>query len=328
MAGLVDPEEAAALARAAGGGDAPRRVAVVVPRDFTEPRTLSADRIARIRKTLSARLQSIANALAGPLRGHPTLTLGEVGEVNAQGLFDGFVRPFLVHGFPCAGQQGWVVWDTAAGRLVADTILSGPDAGAASTQDVDDDGAEDADDPPGDPMLTRTERRVVGRALDEVLARIAGEFGLEVGPGEIWQEPEELTTLEDLGPDADSRRLFVHLGFEDERGTTSDLRIYVPGIAAAEDENEERTRDGAPAHLASVDLDVSAILGGTDVPLAELLEIEVGDVIPLDARVGDPVELEVEETICARGRYGAHAGLLAILVDEVGTTLPPPPARE
>ena len=58
-------------------------------------------------------------------------------------------------------------------------------------------------------MLTRTERRVIGALLDEVLARIAGEFGLEVEKGAIWQEPEELTTLEDLGPDADSRRLFV-----------------------------------------------------------------------------------------------------------------------
>ena len=110
MAGIVGSEEVAALARAVGAGHdgAEQRVAVVVPRDFTEPRTLSADRIGRIRKTLSARLQTIANVLSGPLRGHPALTLGEVSEVNAQGLFDGFTRPFLVHGFQCSGQQGWV----------------------------------------------------------------------------------------------------------------------------------------------------------------------------------------------------------------------------
>ena len=102
MSPEVDPEERAALAEAAGGAQAAAgpRVAVVTPRDFTEPRTLSADRIARIRKTLSARLQVIANDLAGPMRGHPKLSIGEVAEVNALGLFDELERPFLVYGFP------------------------------------------------------------------------------------------------------------------------------------------------------------------------------------------------------------------------------------
>ena len=49
----LDPEEAAALEAATGGVDeGGARVAVVSLRDFSEPRTLSADRIARIRKTL------------------------------------------------------------------------------------------------------------------------------------------------------------------------------------------------------------------------------------------------------------------------------------
>ena len=125
----LDPEEAAALEAATGGVDeGGARVAVVSLRDFSEPRTLSADRIARIRKTLSARLGAIANGLAGPLRGHPQLALGEIAEMNAHGLFDGFVRPFLVHGFLCNGQQGWLVWDAAAARVACDLILSGPAA--------------------------------------------------------------------------------------------------------------------------------------------------------------------------------------------------------
>ena len=45
--------------------------------------------------------------------------------------------------------------------------------------------------------------------------------------------------------------------------------------------------------------------------------------IPLDARIGDPVTLEIEETICAQGRFGAHEGLLVIQLDEVGAALPP-----
>ena len=62
------------------------RVSVVVPR-LRGPRTLSADRIDRIQKTLSASPVH-GQPLAGPLRGHPVLTIGEVSGVNAQGLFD------------------------------------------------------------------------------------------------------------------------------------------------------------------------------------------------------------------------------------------------
>lgn len=310
MSGIVDSEEAAALAGAAqmGGTRGGRpRVSVVTPRDFTEPRTLSADRIARIRKTLSARLQVIANTLAGPLRGHPALTLGEVSEVNAQGLFDGFVRPFLVQGFQCGPGLGWVIWDTDAARIACDTVLSGPPTEteleeAASTRE---------------PMLTRTERRVIGNLLDELVQRVGIEFGLAAQPGTVWQEPEELTTMEDLGPDADARRLFIHLGFEPESGHPSDIRIYLPGISAPPDEEPSGPRRDAPAHLAGMEMELSIHLGGTDVPLAELLNIEVGDVIPLDARIGDLAEVEVEETVCARGRVGTKNGQLALVVHEI-----------
>ncbi len=307
----LDPEEAAALEAATNGADdGGARVAVVSLRDFSEPRTLSADRIARIRKTLSARLGAIANGLAGPLRGHPQLALGEIAEMNAHGLFDGFVRPFLVHGFLCNGQQGWLIWDAAAARIACDLILSGP------TSEVESGG--DGTHGAGDPVLTRTERRVIASLLDSLLGTIVAEFSLAIEPGEVWQEPEEMTTLEDLGPDADSRRMLVHLSFESEGREASDMRLYLPGIVDPEDETEPVGAD-APHHLAPVDLDLSALLGGTEVPLAELLAIEVGDVIPLDSRIGEPIEIEIEETICAEGRFGAVNGRLAVAVDQVGS---------
>lgn len=326
---MVEPEEAAALADAMGtnGEDAASRVTVVVPRDFTEPRTLSADRINRIHKTLSARLQAMANLLAGPLRGHPTLSIGEVSEVNAQGLFDGFERPFLVHGFHSAGQLGWTIWSPEAARLASDLILSGPEEPlpVVEAEEGSEEGAEAPEPPPadepGDPILSRTERRVISRMLDKIVTVVLDEFGLDLEPGTIWQEPEELTSLEDLGPDADSRRLLVHLTFEDTSGHSSDLRIYVPGIPGDDADGDGEERAAAPTHLAPVHMEVDAVLGGTFVPLAELLGVEVGDVIPLDVRVGDPITFEVEETTCARGRFGAHEGLLAIQLDEVGTAL-------
>lgn len=320
---MVEPEEAAALAATmnAEKESGSSHVSVVVPRDFTEPRTLSADRIDRIRKTLSARLQSMANLLAGPLRGHPVLTIGEVSEVNAHGLFDDIGSPFLIHGFHTADQLGWVMWNPEAGRIASDLILSGPEEPPVEPEGEE--SAEPEGEKPLDLILSRTERRVIARMLDQVVGLILNEFGLELMPGTIWQEPEELTTLEDLGPDADSRRLMIHLSFEDNGGNASDIRIYIPGIPGDESGDEGTEQAVAPTHLAPVQMSVDAVLGGTFVPLAELLGVEVGDVIPLDARLGDPVTLAVEETTCAQGHFGAHAGLLAIQLDEVGAVLPP-----
>lgn len=311
MTGLVDSEEAAALAEAAGGSGPTPHVSVVTPRDFTEPRTLSADRVARIRKTLAARMQVIANALAGPLRGHPTLTLGDVAEVNAQGLFDGYVRPFLVHGFMCNGSQGWVIWETDAARIACDTILS-----RAPTD-------TELEEAPTtrEPMLTRTERRVIANLLDEVVDRMAVEFGLAAEPGVVWQEPEEMTTMEDLGPDSDARSLSIHIGFEPEQGHQSDIRLYIPGIAAQTDEEPTGPLQNAPAHLAAMEVELSVNIGSTQVPFAELRDIEVGDVIPLGTRIGDLADLEIEEDVIARGRVGTRNGLLAISIHEVCESL-------
>ncbi|MDG1984769.1 MAG: FliM/FliN family flagellar motor C-terminal domain-containing protein [Planctomycetota bacterium] len=326
---MVEPEEAAALAATMNTEEegAGSRVSVVVPRDFTEPRTLSADRINRIHKTLSARLQAMANLLAGPLRGHPTLSVGEVSEVNAQGLFDDLNSPFLVHGFEAADQLGWVMWTPEAARLASDLILSGPKdplppAGEGEAP------PEPEEEPALNPILSKTERRVIARLLDQVVGLVVAEFGLTMEPGAIWQEPEELTSLEDLGPDADSRRLFIHLSFEDAAGNASDIRIYIPGIPGDETSDAGTEHSTAPQHLAPVHMSVDAVLGGTFVPLTELLGVEVGDVIPLDARLGDPIRFEVEETTCAQGRFGAHDGLLAIRLDEVGATLPPHPPTD
>ena len=244
--------------------------------------------------------------------------------MNAHGLFDGFVRPFLVHGFICNDQQGWLIWDAAAARIVSDRILSGPEDELESGEEDAGESIKEA----GDPMLSRTERRVVASLLDSIVSTVADEFSLSIVPGEIWQEPEEMTTLEDLGPDADSRRILIHLEMEIESEDSSDLRIYLPGIVDPDEEDDDEDQEDAPSHLANVDLELSVHLGGTDVPLSELLAIEIGDVIPLDSRVGDLVDIEVEERTFARARFGAQEGRLAAIVEEVGLVMPPAEPNE
>jgi flagellar motor switch protein FliM len=286
----------------------------IATRDFSHPRTLSKERLRHLSKTLSARLGSIANSLAGPLRSYHKLQLGEIAEVSAHGLFDGFVKPFIVSGFPCAGRLGWLVWDSASATTACEIVLSGP---ATPTDDGEDaePSAEPAPEAAGK-ALSRTESCVVSSLLDAIVAQLADALQLDVQRGEIWQEPEELTTLEDLGPDADSRRLLVHLVFEGPGGP-SEMRIYLPGVVAEDEDEGAAVSAAAPPHLAGVGVKLSVELGATMVPLRELLQLEVGDVIPLQAHVGQPVEVRVEEQVRALARFGAHRGRMAVVIEQL-----------
>jgi flagellar motor switch protein FliM len=296
------------------GASRPARSVDVALRDFAHPRTLSTKRLRHLSKSLSARLGTIANNLAGPLRNYHKLQLGEVAEVTAHGLFDGFVKPFIVLGFPCAGRLGWLVWDSAAAAAACDIVLSGP-----APQAVEGESPAERDDASSEApvkALSRTESCVVSSLLDAIVAQLAEALNLEVQRGEIWQEPEELTTLEDLGPDADSRRLLVHLVFEGPGGT-SEMRIYLPGVVAEDDDEGAAVNATAPPHLAGIGVRLSVELGATMVPLRELLQLEVGDVIPLHVHVGQQVGVRVEEQVRALARFGVLRGRMAVVIEQL-----------
>jgi len=324
MSSNVSQAEVEALRSPAG---ARSRSLDVTVRDFAHPRTLSKERMRHLSKSLSARLGAIANALAGSLRNHHKLQVGELAEVTAHGLFDGFMKPFIVHGFQCAGRLAWLVWDSAAAMRVSDIVLSGPAPAAQSSAKGTPAPKSSSEGAPPVRTLTRTEGRVVSSLLDTILAELAEALHLDVERGEIWQEPEELTSLEDLGPDADSRRLMIHLIF-DGPGGASEMRLYLPGVVAEDDEDKSKRPKDAPPHLAAVGVRVAAELGATLVPLRELLELEVGDVIPLNAHIGQPVIVRVEDHIRATGHFGSHKGRMAVVIDRISSSPDEDPTSE
>jgi flagellar motor switch protein FliM len=64
---------------------------------------------------------------------------------------------------------------------------------------------------------------------------------------------------------------------------------------------------------------VSAYLASVDVPLSDLMALEVGDVIPLGVEAGTPVDLYIEDRCCARASWGRHLGMQAVRVSELDT---------
>ncbi|ETX28905.1 FliM/FliN family flagellar motor switch protein [Roseivivax isoporae] len=67
--------------------------------------------------------------------------------------------------------------------------------------------------------------------------------------------------------------------------------------------------------MLNVDLEVKVVLGDCRMPISTLLKLTRGSVIELDQRIGEPVELVVNDRLVARGELVKLAG------DRIGVSL-------
>jgi flagellar motor switch protein FliM len=226
-----------------------------------------------------------------------------VTEISASTLFDSYEAPFIVHCMQFGDDPAWLIWSDEAATAAVDQIVTG----------------EILEEAVPARRLSRSECRVIEEVLDRVVSSVSGSLGLSSGVGTCAQDLDELKTLRDAGPDADARRLLLQFSF-DGPGGSSDLRLLIPGVGEdALDVNLEE--ESLPNHLNMVDVEISACLGTVDVPLSQLLEIEVGDVIPLSVEVGTPLNLFVEERHCATATFGQLAGRMAVNLDRIDIPL-------
>ena len=78
-------------------------------------------------------------------------------------------------------------------------------------------------------------------------------------------------------------------------------------LREAEAETEAKANAGSPRKERNVDalfnvkLNVRVVLGHTRMPVSDLLQLTRGSVIELDRRVGDPVDIMVNDRLIARG---------------------------
>jgi flagellar motor switch protein FliN/FliY len=69
--------------------------------------------------------------------------------------------------------------------------------------------------------------------------------------------------------------------------------------------------------LASVDTELSVVIGRSRVPIRELLSLDPGSVIELDRRPGDPCEVLVNGTLVARGEVVIVEGEFGVRIVEL-----------
>lgn len=272
----------------------------VSPRDFRQPHRLSRAERQALRDTVDTALSAVDRRLSGWLGAGANLALDDVAEVSAVGLFDDLEDPFTLLELRAGETQGWIALANESAQKLASLALGAP-----------------GDDVEGSRRrLTSIEAGLVSDVLTEVATGIGQALGVELSRGPLLQDARalRLALAGDLA--REPQRVAVHLALSGPGFPTATLRLYVPGAL-----NTGRAGVAArgvapplPGHLAGVSVDVSAQLGTIEVPLSDLLALEVGDVVPLGVADGAPASILVEDQECGHALWGGREGGLALRV--------------
>ena len=298
MSANVEPHEARAILDAVvpAVGSAPG--SVVAPRDFARPLRLSGREREELAQRVQVALSEAAKELGRALRGDVTLALAQLREESAEGLFDDLTEPFALVRFNVGGQPAWARWDVGGAVAAVEVALGAPAPSG------------------GERSLSGVERRLLLRLLTGLVKRVAAALGLKPGVGQVVEAPEEAGAWSDGGVGADRARLRVHVAFEGPGGE-SGIDLWLPGVGSARGETPAPLA-ALPAHLDEVTVALSARLGACSIPLVELLALEEGDVIQLEAPEDGCIGVLVEDVPSARARLGRCDGHLALRIESIG----------
>jgi len=296
----VEPHEAEAIRDALdGGSSAP--VGEVLDRDFHNPRRLGPEDFAEFTRQFQLVLPDMETALADLLDSTCPLELGGFGELNSLNLFADAEGPFAAIVFEVLGQPAWVVWDNSAAIRGIETILGSTGEKTESRR------------------LTSVEVGVLESILSVIADGTLRSLNLEGSKLRVAQTIEGLGSWLDASGEADPHRLHIELPFEGP-GEASVFHVYIPAPTGPNQNAGQKAGAVAlPEHLGCVDLEVSVTLGSSDIMLNDLLELEVGDVIPLDTRIGEFASLNVEGRCHALGTLGRKHKQVAIRIERLAT---------
>jgi flagellar motor switch protein FliM len=305
VAANIEPEEAEAIqALARREGDGPGTsgpsAAEVVERDFREPRRLSRAGLERFRKRLQVAVPSLERALLAKFGEQVRLRIEEVREVNADGLFSTLEAPFAMGGFTVGEQSGWVRWGIHGAVHAVEHLLGSP-----------------ASDEPR--KLTGIENALLHDLLAVFVDASASALELDAADLRIVEGLEEVEGPDGIG--SEPHRLAVSLSVDGLR-EKSLVHLWLPGVRdAGEPGKGETSALSLPPHLERVRVAFSAHLGASDVPLDDLLSLEIGDVVPLATGLSEPLVLRVEGQPCGTAEMGSVRGNRAVRIIEVNPVL-------
>ena len=109
---------------------------------------------------------------------------------------------------------------------------------------------------------------------------------------------------------------------QDDEMSLPDLTQPDGASAVAQDDDDG---EGLPEHRTGHDLEavfdvpvnVSAVLGKTDIEVSELLKLERGSVVELDRKVGEAIDIYVNDRLVARGEVVLVEERLGVTMTEI-----------
>lgn len=274
----------------------------VIPRDFKAPRRLSQPQLDSLGRRVEKVLPDVSTHLSTWLRSPHRANLSSVVEAHSGVLIDGFVEPLRILSFDVGTQLGFVVWDTVSMVAAIETALGASNVTSVTSR-----------------ALSVVEERVLSELLVRVVTLVGSAVGVEAKNFRVLREKKELQLADDLSV-SDPQRIGICLGISGAAGDCT-LRIYFPAVKAPElprpGGSKDSKKQGMPTQFGEIDLEMRAELGSVTVALQDLLALEIGDVVVLDTKVGDPVVLTAEGEVRARGDLGRRDGKLALRLRSV-----------
>jgi flagellar motor switch protein FliM len=271
---------------------------VVEPRDFRAPRRLSVDQLEQMVAGIGRVLPEGAALLSGWLRCDCKLEAQALVESTLELAADGLADPLCAFALDCGGEEGLLLWDASAALAASECALGGSPAADVAGR-----------------ALTSIEARMIEQMLAPLAKSCAKALGGDVKSLRHLPDAAAARKVASAAPGAG--RVLLQLALDSNLGPSS-LRIMLAKTKAPEVPAAALPAKGAksalPPALGAVDVGLGVHLGDVEVPLADLLALEVGDVIPLELQLDGVVDVHVEGRRCMTARIGHHQGRLALRI--------------
>jgi flagellar motor switch protein FliM len=274
----------------------------VQPRDFKSPHRLSQQQVDILIRRVERAIPDISTHLSTWLRSPHKAQVAAVVEAHSALLIDGMVEPLHVLAFDSHGQLGLLAWDLGAMVAAIETALGSADTKSATAR-----------------PLSKVEERILTDMTSRVVTLAANALGVEAKGIRVLRSKKELILSEDTSA-GDPQRIGVHIGIQGAAGEST-IRLYFPGVKPPEPPRPagvpKETKPTLTTPMNDIDVDVRAELGTAEVPLQDLLALEVGDVLVLDTTIGAPITVAAEGEMRALADLGRRDGRLAVRLRSV-----------
>lgn len=271
-----------------------QRPAAVEERRFDEPRRLSPQTLEELQRRLADALPTAEAFLEGVLQESHALSLTELREASACGLFREPRAGQVIGVFRIGEQAGCVFWDAPAAVAAVERVLGSQPSAT-------------------DRPLSGIERDILLQLFTGICTAVGQALSLQIEALRVVPDPDELRSW-DSAEASDYHRLSLVLGIEGPDGQSA-VSLYLPGMSdGGEGAGLEETPSILSSHMERVPVDLEAVLGATEIRLSELLSLQEGDVLALDEHAGTPIQVHIDGRPRLRAHLGTSRGQLALRI--------------